>query len=156
MLARINASAFNALRCQARRPITLQGSTRLQSSTGGDDAADAWTWKPPATKKEKSGKTRTRRATTTERLDAKTVATLLEAKRRPGPRPRAEGHQRGAGDDWVCVDLDRVVVQLLSEEARERLGLEDLHTGSWDPQLDDIEDVPWRNYVEGEPLPPDR
>ena len=62
MLARINASAFNALRCQARRPITLQGSTRLQSSTGGDDAADAWTWKPPATKKEKSGKTRARRA----------------------------------------------------------------------------------------------
>ena len=65
-------------------------------------------------------------------------------------------NQRGAGDDWVCVDLDRVVVQLLSEEARERLGLEDLHTGAWDPQLDDIEDVPWRNYVEGEPLPPDR
>ena len=198
MLARINASAFNALRCQARRPITLQGSTRLQSSTGGDDAADAWTWKPPTTKKEKSGKTRARRAPTTEPLDAKTVATLLEAegavdvttlrprnvdlcdamvlasarsqrhlraladallveaKRRPGPRPRAEGHQRGAGDDWVCVDLDRGVVQLLSEEARERLGLEDLHTGSWDPQLDDIEDVPWRNYVEGEPLPPDR
>ena len=83
-------------------------------------------------------------------------ALLVEAKRRPGPRPRAEGHQRGAGDDWVCVDLDRVVVQLLSEEARERLGLEDLHTGAWDPQLDDIEDVPWRNYVEGEPLPPDR
>ena len=81
---------------------------------------------------------------------------LVEAKRRPGPRPRAEGHQRGAGDDWVCVDLDRVVVQLLSEEARERLGLEDLHTGAWDPQLDEIEDVPWRNYVEGEPLPPDR
>ena len=54
------------------------------------------------------------------------------------------------------MDLDRVVVQLLSEEARERLGLEDLHTGSRDPQLDDIEDVPWRNYVEGEPLPPDR
>ena len=23
-------------------------------------------------------------------------------------------------------------------------------------ELDDIEDVPWRNYVEGEPLPPDR
>ena len=44
----------------------------------------------------------------------------------------------------------------MSEEARERLGLEDLHTGAWDPQLDDIEDVPWRNYVEGEPLPPDR
>ena len=89
-------------------------------------------------------------------LRALADALLVEAKRRPGPRPRAEGHQRGAGDDWVCVDLDRVVVQLLSEEARERLGLEDLHTGSWDPQLDDIEDVPWRNYVEGEPLPPDR
>ena len=89
-------------------------------------------------------------------LRALADALLVEAKRRPGPRPRAEGHQRGAGDDWVCVDLDRVVVQLLSEEARERLGLEDLHTGAWDPQLDDIEDVPWRNYVEGEPLPPDR
>ena len=197
MLARINASAARALRCRAAlRPMI---STRLlSSSTGGDDAADAWTWKPPTTKKEKNGKTRARRAPTTEPLDAKTVATLLEAegavdvttlrprnvdlcdamvlasarsqrhiraladallveaKRRPGPRPRAEGHQRGAGDDWVCVDLDRVVVQLLSEEARERLGLEDLHAGSRDPQLDDIEDVPWRNYVEGEPLPPDR
>ena len=73
-------------------------------------------------------------------------ALLVEAKRRPGPRPRAEGHQRGAGDDWVCVDLDRVVVQLLSEEARERLGLEDLHTGSRDPQLDDIEDVPTTQF----------
>ena len=164
MLARINASAFNALRCQARRPITLQGSTRLQSSTGGDDAVDAWTWKPPTTKKEKSSKTRARRAPTTEPLDAKTVATLLEAegavdvttlrprnvdlcdamvlasarsqrhlraladallveaKRRPGPRPRAEG----AEDEWVCVDLDEVVVQLLTADAREKYALEAL------------------------------
>ena len=42
------------------------------------------------------------------------------------------------------------------DAARERRGREDLHAGSRDPQRDDIDDVPWRNYVEGEPLPPDR
>ena len=78
MLARINASAARALSNRAALR-QLQASTRLLSSTGGDDAADAWTCKPPTTKKEKSGKTRARRAPTTEPLDAKTVATLLAA-----------------------------------------------------------------------------
>jgi len=90
-------------------------------------------------------------------LRALADALIVEAKLRPGPNAKVEGHQRGAGDDWVCVDLNRVMVQLLSEDARERLAFEDLHTSARDRQLDDIaEDVPWRTYVEGEPTPPDR
>ena len=56
-------------------------------------------------------------------------AVLAEAKRRGRP-PRADGVD---DPDWVSVDLDAVVVQLLTEQARADLQLEAL----WDPKRAD-------------------
>ena len=49
--------------------------------------------------------------------------------------------------DVVELWVPRAGVQVLEPEPLARLLAQ---------QLDDDEDVPWRNYVEGEPLPPDR
>ena len=61
-------------------------------------------------------------------------AVLAEAKRR-GRSPRADGVD---DPDWVSVDLDAVVVQLLTEDARADLQLEAL----WDPRRRDPQAEP--------------
>ena len=61
-------------------------------------------------------------------------AVLAEAKRRGRP-PRADGVD---DPDWVSVDLDAVVVQLLTEHARADLQLEAL----WDPRRRDPQAEP--------------
>lgn len=59
---------------------------------------------------------------------------IAEAKRRPGPKP----HNDRTEDEWISLDLDSVVVQLLSPESRERLALE----AFWDPTRTDPIPVP--------------
>ena len=69
--------------------------------------------------------------------------------------PKKEKKERTLTGLHVRKNLRRMASGGSSRKDEEAAN-EDLHTGAWDPQLDDIEDVPWRNYVEGEPLPPDR